>query len=379
MTAIQIAQLEIETDTASVPNSVHVHCAGAWTVQGIASVEQRLSTLSFPSASKLAIDGSAISALDTAGAWLLHRTVRAVEQHGGNVQINGLRPEFNTLLQLIAAHATMAEPVAPVKAGLLASIGQQAWHSLLGFSGMLAFIGESVIAFLRSLVQPRRIRWRPILHNLQTAGFEALPIVGLLSFLMGVVIAYQGADQLQRFGANIFIADLVGLSMLRELSPLLTAIIVAGRSGSAYAAQIGTMKISEEIDALRTIGIGPQELLVQPKIIALVIALPLLTVYADVAGVLGGMLMANSMLDINFSVFLDRLEDALSLSSFLTGIVKAPVFAVIIALVGCFQGFQVGGSADSVGRQTTVSVVQSIFLVIVADALFSVVFNWLDL
>jgi phospholipid/cholesterol/gamma-HCH transport system permease protein len=196
---------------------------------------------------------------------------------------------------------------------------------------------------------------------------------------MGVVIAYQSADQLQRFGANIFIADMVGLSMLRELSPLLTAIIVAGRSGSAYAAQIGTMKISEEIDALRTIGIRPQELLVQPKIIALVIALPLLTVYADVAGVLGGMLMANSMLDISYGVFLDRLEDALSLSSFLTGIIKAPVFAVIIALIGCFQGFQVSGGADSVGRQTTVSVVQSIFLVIVADALFSIIFNWLDL
>ncbi|MEK7759577.1 MAG: ABC transporter permease, partial [Pseudomonadota bacterium] len=261
----------------------------------------------------------------------------------------------------------------------LASIGQQTWRSLLGFSGMLAFVGESAIALLRSLAQPRRIRWRPILHNLQTAGFEALPITGLLSFLMGVVIAYQGADQLQRFGANIFIADLVGLSMLRELSPLLTAIIVAGRSGSAYAAQIGTMKISEEIDALRTIGIGPQELLVQPKIIALVIALPLLTVYADVAGVLGGMIMANSMLDISYSVFLDRLEDALSLSSFLTGIIKAPVFAVIIALVGCFQGFQVSGNADSVGRQTKVSVVQSIFLVIVADALFSIIFNWLDL
>jgi phospholipid/cholesterol/gamma-HCH transport system permease protein len=325
------------------------------------------------------IDGSAISALDTAGAWLLHRTMRAIEQHGATVRISGLRPEFNTLLQLIAARAATAEPAAPVKIGLLAYIGLQAWRNLLGVSGMLAFIGESAIAFLHSLVRPQRIRWRPILHNLQTAGFEALPIVGLLSFLMGVVIAYQGADQLQRFGANIFIADLVGLSMLRELSPLLTAIIVAGRSGSAYAAQIGTMQISEEIDALRTIGIGPQELLVQPKILALVIALPLLTVYADVAGVLGGMLMANSMLDITYSVFLDRLEDALSLSSFLTGIIKAPVFAVIIALVGCYQGFQVSGGADSVGRQTTVSVVQSIFLVIVADALFSVIFNWLDL
>jgi phospholipid/cholesterol/gamma-HCH transport system permease protein len=172
---------------------------------------------------------------------------------------------------------------------------------------------------------------------------------------------------------------LVGLAMLRELSPLLTAIIVAGRSGSAYTAQIGTMKINEEIDALRTIGVGPQELLVLPKILALIIALPLLTVYADVAGVLGGMIMASSKLGVSFDVFIDRLDDAISLSSFLTGVGKAPVFAVIIALVGCFQGFQASGSADSVGRQTTVSVVQSIFLVIVADALFSIVFNWLDI
>ncbi len=374
-----IAQVEIETDTASVPTSVNVRCAGAWTAPGIAPVEQRLTALSFPSASALVIDVSAISALDTAGAWLLHRTLHALEQRGVKVRISGMRPEFDTLLQLIGARAGATEQAAPVKVGLLESIGQQTWRSLLDFTGMLAFIGESAIVLLRSLAQPRRIRWRPILYNLQTAGFEALPITGLLSFLMGVVIAYQGADQLQRFGANIFIADLVGLAMLRELSPLLTAIIVAGRSGSAYAAQIGTMKISEEIDALRTIGVVPQELLVLPKILALVIALPLLTVYADVAGVLGGMLMANSMLDISYSVFLDRLDDAISLSSFLTGVGKAPVFAAIIALVGCFQGFQVSGSADSVGRQTTVSVVQSIFLVIVADALFSVVFNRLSL
>jgi len=379
MTTILTAQLEIETGTASAPTSVNVRCAGAWIAQGIAPVEQRLTALSFPSASKLTLDVSAITALDTAGAWLLHRTLRVLEQRSVKVRISGMRPEFDTLLQLVAARAGTTQRAAPVKVGLLANIGQQAWHSLHGLSGMLAFVGESAIIFWRSLAQPRRIRWRPILYNLQTAGFEALPITGLLSFLMGVVIAYQGADQLQRFGANIFIADLVGLSMVRELSPLLTAIIVAGRSGSAYAAQIGTMKINEEVDALRTIGIGPQELLVLPKILALVIALPLLTVYADVAGVVGGMIMASSMLGVSFDVFLDRLDDAVSLSSFLTGVGKAPVFAVIIALVGCFQGFQASGSADSVGRQTTVSVVQSIFLVIVADALFSVLFNWLKI
>ncbi len=379
MTDEQIAQLVIESEPVSATAAVEVRCTGAWTVQGIARLERRLEVLSWPGEGDLAIDGSEISTLDTAGAWLLHRTMRALEQRGRNVRMNGLRPEFSALLQLIASRPVTPESTAPARAGLLTNIGQQTWRGLIGMSGMLSFIGESTLILLRSLVQPRRIRWRPILHNIQTAGFEALPIVGLLTFLMGVVIAYQGADQLQRFGANIFIADLVGLSMVRELSPLLTAIIVAGRSGSAYAAQIGTMKITEEIDALRTIGVDPTELLVLPKMLALIIALPLLTLYADVTGVLGGMLMARSKLYVSFDLFLDRLGDAVSLSSFLTGIGKAPVFAAIIALVGCYQGFQVSGSADSVGRQTTVSVVQSIFLVILADALFSVAFNWLKI
>jgi phospholipid/cholesterol/gamma-HCH transport system permease protein len=232
---------------------------------------------------------------------------------------------------------------------------------------------------LRSVARPERIRWRAIAYSLQATGFEALPITGLLSFLMGIVIAYQGAEQLRQFGANIYVADLVGLSMVRELSPMLTAIIVAGRSGSAYAAQIGTMKVTEEIDALRTIGVDPLELLVLPKVLALIVALPLLTVYTDVMGVLGGMIMAHAQLDVSFGAFLDRLNEAISLDSYLVGVGKAPVFAVIIALVGCYQGFQVGGSADSVGRQTTLSVVQSVFLVIVTDAVFSIVFSWFDL
>ena len=235
------------------------------------------------------------------------------------------------------------------------------------------------MAFGGCVAHPARIRWRPILFNIQRAGFEALPIVGLLSFLLGIVVAYQGADQLRQYGANIFVADLVGLSMLREFAPLITAITIAGRSGSAFAAQIGTMAVTEEIDAMRTIGIDPQELLVLPKIIALVIALPLLTVFADVLGVAGGMLMAQSQLDVGFSEFLDRMAKAVSVTSYAVGIGKAPVFAVIISVVGCFQGFRTKGGADSVGQQTTRSVVQSIFLVIVADALFSIAFSLLDL
>jgi phospholipid/cholesterol/gamma-HCH transport system permease protein len=378
MTADQTAKLVIQTDATSAMGIVKVLCVGVWTVQGIARLEQQLKDIAWPAALDMEIDCSAISALDTSGAWLLRRTARVLEQQGRSVRIIGLRAESSSLLDLISACEVLPPSDQP-NTGLLASIGKQSWRGLENMSGMLAFVGASAIALLRLMAQPRRIRWRTIFHNVQSAGVEALPIVGLLTFLMGVVIAYQGADQLQRFGANIFIADLVGLSMLRELSPLLTAIIVAGRSGSAYAAQIGTMKVTEEIDALRTVGVSPQELLVLPKILALVIALPLLTVYADVTGVLGGMIMARSKLDVSFAVFVDRLGDAISLSSFLTGIVKAPVFAAIIALVGCFQGFQVGGSADSVGRQTTLSVVQAIFLVILADALFSVVFNWLNI
>ena len=379
MTTVPKAQWLMEPSRTS-SGATEVRLKGQWTLNGIAGMESQLAAQSFSGKASLIVDASGIQALDTAGAWLLHRTLHHWEQQGVTTKIQGLRDDHDSLLQMVVAHAAQAgEPVPLQRIGLLAQVGSAAWEGLRGFREMLAFVGESALVFLRVLIQPRRLRWRAVLHNLQTAGVAALPITGLLSFLMGVVIAYQGADQLQRFGANIFIVDLVSLSMLRELSPLLTAIIVAGRSGSAYAAQIGTMKVTEEVDALRTIGIGPQELLVLPKILALMIALPLLTVYADVTGVFGGMLMARAQLDVSFELFFDRLDDAIRLSSFLTGIAKAPVFAAIIVLVGCFQGFKVSGSADSVGRHTTISVVQSIFLVIVADALFSIVFNWLKI
>ncbi len=217
------------------------------------------------------------------------------------------------------------------------------------------------------------------MFNIRTAGVDAIPIVGLLSFLLGIVIAYQGADQLRQYGANIFVVDLVGLSILREFAPLITAIIIAGRSGSAYAAQIGTMVVTEEIDAMRTLGIVPLELLVLPKILALLIVMPLLTVFADVLGVMGGMIMAHVQLGVGYSEFIDRFAKTIGATAYLIGICKAPVFAMIIAIVGCFQGFCTKGSADSVGQQTTLAVVQSIFLVIIADALFSIAFSTLDL
>ena len=244
---------------------------------------------------------------------------------------------------------------------------------------LLAFIGETACALAACIAHPARMRWRPILHNIRSAGFDALPIVGLLSFLIGIVIAYQSAAQLRKYGANIFVADVVGLSMLREFAPLITAIILAGRSGAAYAAQIGTMSVTEEIDAMRTLGIAPLEVLVLPKLLALVIALPLLAVFADVLGVFGGMIMARAHLGVGFGDFLDRFVNAVSVTDYLIGIGKTPVFAAIIVVVGCFQGFRTKGGADAVGRQTTRSVVQAILFVIVADSIFSIALSALNL
>jgi phospholipid/cholesterol/gamma-HCH transport system permease protein len=243
----------------------------------------------------------------------------------------------------------------------------------------LAFIGEIFIYFLRSMATPSRIRWRSLLSNLQTAGINALPIVGLLIFLVGLVLAYQGGIQLRSYGANIFIVELVTLTMVRELAPLMAAIIIAGRTGSAFTAQIGTMQVTEEIDALRTLGIPPIEQLVLPKIFALVLALPLLTVFADILGIFGGMVVSQTLLEIEFREFAERIPEVVPLSSFLIGVGKAPVFAIIIATVGCYQGFRVSGGAESVGRKTTASVVQAIFLVIIADAVFSIFFSWLGI
>ena len=368
-----VASLE-KSEEASI-----LHCSGPWTLQGIAPLEQRLDNLYPPEAVPLILDGSAITALDTAGAWLLCRTMMHLARNGYPTAMQGLRPEHGALLRLIQENAVEMGTLGTARLGMLERFGRLVWGHLEQLQGILSFLGESTIAMLRALASPARIRWRAILYNLQIAGFNALPIVGLLSFLIGVVVSYQGATQLARYGANIFVADLVGLSILREMAPLLTAIIVAGRSGSAYAAQIGTMKVTEEIDALRTIGVSPMDLLVLPKMLALLIALPLLTVYADILGVLGGMVMAKTQLGVSFVDFLDRFDDAVKPSSYLVGIGKAPVFAVIIALGGCFQGFRVSGSADSVGRQTTISVVQAIFLVIIFDALFSVIFSWLNI
>jgi phospholipid/cholesterol/gamma-HCH transport system permease protein len=365
----------------STPRAITL--SGSWTARELGAIAEHLGSLRLAPGNEAVADGAQIEALDTAGAWVLQRFLLRLREAGTPVTLRGLAPGFSGLFEAVSKRiGHQAE--SPATVGLrspnpLERVGRSAAETVEQSVALLSFVGETALALAGSIAHPGRLRWRPILYNIRSAGFDALPIVGLLSFLLGIVVAYQGADQLRQYGANIFVADLVGLSMLREFAPLITAIIIAGRSGSAYAAQIGTMSVTEEIDAMRTIGIAPLDLLVLPKLIALVIAMPLLTVFADVLGVFGGMLMARAQLAVGFEDFIDRFVKAVSVTAYLVGICKAPVFAAIIAIVGCFQGFRTKGGADSVGRQTTRSVVQSIFLVIVADALFSIAFSALDL
>jgi phospholipid/cholesterol/gamma-HCH transport system permease protein len=354
-----------------------LRCEGDWTLDHLAPLEAQINSLPRPETPRLVCEAGGIESMDTGGAWLLWRTLSHLRERGYGVSLTGLSAELDALMQTAAKKwPGMQVLQGPPSIGWLEKIGRFLGNYGPRTQAMLTFLGESTITTLSLVAHPRRIRWRVLLYNLQVDGFNALPITGLLTFLMGVVIAYQGSEQLKTVGANIFIVDLVGISLLREIAPLVTAILVAGRSGSAYTAQIGTMRVTEELDALRALGISPMSLLVFPRALALVISLPLLTVFADVVGVFGGMLIAWSQLGITFTEFLNRFEYAIVLRQYLIGICKTPVFAVIIALVGCYQGLQVVGGVDSVGQRTTISVVQGIFLVIVSDAFFSILFSW---
>jgi phospholipid/cholesterol/gamma-HCH transport system permease protein len=373
---------------------------GRWTALAIGELAARLASDAGPGESPdggVVVDGARVEALDSVGALLLARWAQRAAGvrpwPGAEGRDDTDRPDRlakrpatwrnftdaqRQLLERVAVQPPAANAEAPPE-GTLVRLGRGTVDMGQETFALLSFLGESTIQLFGEVAHPWRFRWRSVLHHVGETGVAALPIVGLLGLLMGIVVAYQGAEQLARYGANIFVVDLVGLSMLREFAPLVTAIIVAGRSGSAFAAQLGTMAVTEEIDALRALGLAPLNVLVLPRLVALVLVLPLLTLFADALGVLGGMVMATLRLHVTFSAFLERLPHAVSATTLMLGIGKTPVFAGIIAVVGCYQGLRTQGGADSVGRQTTRSVVQSIFLVIVADAVFSVAFSMLDL
>ncbi len=358
-----------------------ITCSGDWTLDGIHKLELQLEEfICSKDIPNIIFDGSKIRAMDTAGAWLLFRTYKDLEKVGSSVTLQGFDSEHTDLLDIMTTYATKLQPtIAPIKSNFLENLGKSTYETFNNLINFLAFVGKTFTLVGREILSPSRIRWQAVFSNLYADGLTALPIVGMLAFLTGVVLAYQGGIQLSMYGANIFIVDLVGITLLRELVPLLTAIIIAGRSGSAYTAQIGTMKVTNEIDALCTIGIVPMELLVLPKLLSLIILMPLITAYADVIGVFGSMLVAKFSFGVSITDFLHRFPEAVSTTNYLIGIGKTPIFATVIALVGCYQGFQVKGGADQVGKQVTLSVVQAIFLVIIVDAILSVIFSWLGI
>lgn len=361
-----------------------IDVGGSWTFEHASALDRRRTEIvgaagksGFGSAH---LDLTSLDVLDTAGAWLLYRLERQLADRGLKVTVETVdRRHSNLLDEVRRLNVEAPADVLPPNAILhvIATLGQATIGALVEGGRLLSFFGETMLVLMATAFRPARLRLTSVTHHLEQTCLNALPIVGLIAFLIGIVMAYQGADQLTRFGAEIYTVNLVAVSVLREIGILLTAIVVAGRSGSAFTAEIGAMKVNQEIDALRTLGLDPIEVLVLPRMIALMIALPLLAFFADILGLIGGGLMAWFVLDITPGQFLIQFESAIGPTTFWVGIVKAPVFAFLIALVGCYEGLLVSGGADSVGRHTTKSVVIGIFLVIVFDALFSILFSYL--
>jgi phospholipid/cholesterol/gamma-HCH transport system permease protein len=352
---------------------------GSWTIRDAAILESALEKVSSAGAEAASIELSQVTEMDTAGAWLVRRTALSLEASGVPTDIGGMAEAFLPLGRIVELTADCAtQPVSTPHnywRAMVERVGRATFDCLDEGKALLSFYGQTVVAFGALIRRPGRLRYTALVNQIELTGLNAIPIVCLLSFLIGIVIAFVGADQLRRFGAEIFTVNLLGVIMLREIGVLMTAIMVAGRSGSAYTAQIGTMQVNEEIDALRTLGLDPMDVLVIPRISGLLISLPILAFLAEIAGLLGGAMMATMVLDVTFTQFIRQLESVVTLNHFAVGMVKAPVFAYIIAIVGCYEGLRVGGSAESVGRMTTKSVVTSIFLVIIADAIFSVIFS----
>jgi phospholipid/cholesterol/gamma-HCH transport system permease protein len=357
---------------------------GDWVISETPRLDKELSHLRLTSARDVEIDGSGINLLDSAGAWLLLRTKHIFEESGRQITGFTVPPHYSALVDLIESEHT-GGPVDPHGhhhnlTALLERMGRATVH--IGRQGydFLGFLGRVTVEALEAIWSPRReLPFPALIHQIEETGVTALPIVGLLAFLLGIVLAYQGADQLKRFGAQIYTIDFLGVGFLRELGGLITAIIIAGRSGSAFTAQIGTMRVNEEIDAMETIGLNVAEVLVLPRVLGLVIALPLLTFFADVVGIIGGLVMCYFDLGVTIPAFMRELQGAISVNTLLVGLIKAPVYAFLIALVGCFEGLRVERNAASVGKLTTRSVVEAIFLVIATDAGFSILFSLLGI
>ena len=362
---------------------------GEWGMREFAALEQQLGALELNPGQKVQIVTQGLTTLNLSGAWALRQFLGRARAAGATVSFQGAPPDQLRLLDETlqeseapaspAAPAEPVEPVEPVETEALVTIGRYAVSAGQDLVEGLAFLGRTFTTFIGSISSVKRLRPISIARHVYDTGITAVPIVALIAFLISVIIAYMSAQQLRGLGVDIYVVDLVTIGVLRELGVLLTSIIVAGRSGSSFAAELGSMQLNEEVDALTATGVDPFEVLVVPRVLGLAIALPLLTIVADLIGLLGGALLCRYLLDMPLSQYFHRANEAISSTTFWVGFMKAPMFAMLIALAGCYRGMQVRGSARELGRLVTVAVVQAIFFVILADALFAVLFMKLNI
>ncbi len=373
-------------DIQEEKSGVTLHLLGGWTIFTLPEIAKELRAFRPARKTKITIDGKKLESFDTAAAWYLGTLRATLEQSGALPHLHGFREAHLRIFDKISRLRPAPEERAETKTspprfltGAIVALGRvaaQVWED--AYRG-IGFFGTFIVTLAGGIFRPKRLRLRSVAFHINEIGIKAVPIVALMAFSIAFVMGYQGAFQLQKFDATVYTIDLVVLSILREMGVLITAIMVAGRSGSAFAAQLGTMKLNEEVDALRTMGENPFEVLVLPRLIAIVIALPLLAVLADATGLFGGYVFSSSYLGYSPMQFLARMQGAADMRQVLVGLSKAPVFALLIGVTGCMQGLKARGSAEDVGRKTVTAVVQSIFLVIVADALFSVIFTKLGI
>lgn len=361
-----------------------VDLTGEWRALELAQIDAALAGVDFSNARRVSIGTEGLTALDLTGAWRLRELLKAARESGAEVEFRGPAPDQLRLIDsTLKGERPMCEQplpiphnhgLAPLTEAGLSEIGLFSVREMRDLTTALAFLGKIFTTLGRALLSLKRLRPISVARHIYDTGITAMPIVALIAFLISVIIAYMSAQQLRRFGAEIFVVDLVTIGVLREMGVLLTSIIVAGRSGSAFAAELGSMKLNEEVDALVAIGVEPFEALVLPRLIGLMIALPLLTIVADIVGLMGGALLCRYLLDIPLTQYLTRVNEAITPTTFWVGLWKAPVFAMLIGMAGAYRGMQVRDSSRELGRLTTVAVVQSIFLVILADAVFAVLF-----
>ena len=362
--------------------SIRFRLAGNWTIDASGSLEAGAAAMvvAGQSAQQAVFDLVAVGRLDTAGAWLVDRSRRVLSEQGIGATIEHLKPEHGILLDEVRERDA-AVPSAKHDGsliGFLADIGEGVVSFGRDLMTGVAFFGELTAALGKLILAPLKFRFTATVFHIEAIAFRSVPIIALINFLVGAIVAQQGIFQLQRFGATTFAADLIGVLVLRELGVLLTSIMIAGRSGSAITAEIGSMKMREEIDALQVMGLSAMEVLVVPRLVALVISLPMLAFVADLAAIFGAIVTGWLYGGISPAAFVQRLQSAIGLSTFVVGLIKAPFMALVIGLIAAVEGLKVEGSAESLGRHVTSSVVKSIFMVIVVDGIFAMFFASID-